>query len=37
MTSSTESPFSDKLMTFHTTALVDIGIGNYGLSTAGSP
>lgn len=37
MSSNNESPFSDKLMTFHTTALVDIGLGNYGLSTAGSP
>ncbi|WP_176764583.1 DUF3231 family protein [Natribacillus halophilus] len=37
VTDTTVSPFSDKLMTFHTTALIDIGIGNYGLSTAGSP
>ncbi|QDI91786.1 DUF3231 family protein [Salicibibacter halophilus] len=33
----TEAPFSDKLMTFQTTTLIDAGIGNYGLSLAGSP
>lgn len=32
ITSSTQAPFSDKLMMFHTTALVQAGIGNYGLS-----
>ncbi|WP_059105707.1 DUF3231 family protein [Shouchella shacheensis] len=34
---STISPFSDKLMAFHTTLLIDSGVGNYGLSTAASP
>ncbi|MBB6450728.1 hypothetical protein HNR44_002718 [Geomicrobium halophilum] len=37
ITDSTVSPFSDKLMTFHTTTLIDSGIGNYGLATAASP
>lgn len=32
---STAAPFSDKLMMFHTTSLIAIGIGNYGV-TAGT-
>jgi len=27
---STIAPFSDKLMVFHTTAMIAVGIGNYG-------
>lgn len=34
---STESPFSDKLMMFHTTALIAAGIGYYGASLGTSP
>lgn len=30
VTDSTVSPFSDKLMMFHTTTLIAVGIGNYG-------
>ncbi|HET7577725.1 MAG TPA: DUF3231 family protein [Bacillales bacterium] len=36
VTDSTVSPFSDKLMMFHTTALIAIGIGYYGTSMATS-
>lgn len=32
----TDSPFSDKLMMFHTTALIAVGIGNYGTAIAAS-
>ena len=36
VTDSTERPFSDKLMMFHTTALISFGIGLYGLGFANS-
>ncbi|WP_134701355.1 DUF3231 family protein [Ammoniphilus sp. YIM 78166] len=36
-TDSTDAPFSDKLMLFHTTALIAAGIGNYGAALAASP
>lgn len=36
VTTSTVSPFSDKLMMFHTTALIAIGMGYYGTSMATS-
>jgi hypothetical protein len=34
---STDSPFSDKLMLFHTMFLYGVGIGNYGISMGTSP
>jgi len=37
ITNSTESPFSDKLMMFHTTALNNVGMDYYGRSMGGSP
>jgi hypothetical protein len=37
VTKSTESPFSEKLMMFHTTALNSAGIGHYGASLGASP
>jgi hypothetical protein len=37
VTDSTEAPFSDKLMMFHTTAMIALGIGYYGNSMAKSP
>ncbi|MFC0469553.1 DUF3231 family protein [Halalkalibacter kiskunsagensis] len=37
VTDSTYSPFSDKLMMFHTTAMIAAGIGNYGTAMAASP
>lgn len=37
VTDSTHAPFSDKLMLFHTTALIAAGIGNYGSAIAASP
>jgi hypothetical protein len=36
ITDSTQSPFSDKLMLFHTAALVQAGIGNYGAAISTS-
>lgn len=36
ITSSTEAPFSDKLMVFHTNAQSAIGIGDFGLAIAAS-
>ena len=36
ITDSTQSPFSDKLMLFHTAALVQAGIGNYGVAISTS-
>ncbi|WP_342453804.1 DUF3231 family protein [Ammoniphilus resinae] len=36
-TDTTVPPFSDKLMMFHTTALIAAGIGNYGTAVAASP
>lgn len=36
ITTSTVSPFSDKLILFHTTVLITAGLGNYGLSLATS-
>ena len=36
LTTSTESPFSDKLLLFHTTILLATGVGNYGLSMSTS-
>jgi hypothetical protein len=36
-TESTDSPFSDKLMMFHTSALISAGIGYYGASLGASP
>jgi hypothetical protein len=37
VTDSTESPFSDKLMMYHTVVLTAIGLGNYGLAVSASP
>jgi Protein of unknown function (DUF3231) len=37
VTDSRESPFSEKLMLFHVTAMNASGIGNYGLSMSASP
>ncbi|MRG87128.1 DUF3231 family protein [Salinibacillus xinjiangensis] len=37
VTKSTEAPFSDKLMMFHVTALIGLGIGYYGASMSTSP
>ena len=37
VTDSTSSPFSDKLMLFHITAMIAAGIGNYGAAMAASP
>lgn len=36
ITKSTQPPFSDRLMLFHTAALIQAGIGNYGLAIASS-
>lgn len=36
VTDSTDAPFSDKLMMFHTLQLVALGIGNYGASLGGT-
>ncbi len=36
ITTSTDSPFSDKLILFHTTVLISAGLGNYGLSMSTS-
>lgn len=36
ITTSTTSPFSDKLMLFHVTVMITAGIGNYGLSISTS-
>ncbi len=36
-TDTTVPPFSDKLILFHTTALIAAGIGNYGAAMAASP
>ncbi|MFC5772756.1 DUF3231 family protein [Ectobacillus antri] len=37
VSASTVAPFSDKLMTFQTTALISLGMGYYGASIASSP
>ncbi|CAG7615812.1 hypothetical protein PAESOLCIP111_01829 [Paenibacillus solanacearum] len=37
VTTSTEAPFSDKLMLFHVSLLVAAGTGNYGAAAAASP
>ncbi|ANS76874.1 hypothetical protein AWM70_21705 [Paenibacillus yonginensis] len=37
ITTSTEAPFSDKLILFHMSLLVAAGTGNYGVATAASP
>ncbi|MFC4102131.1 DUF3231 family protein [Paenibacillus xanthanilyticus] len=37
VTASTEAPFTDKLILFHTLTLTAIGIGNYGSATSASP
>ncbi|SEH98509.1 Protein of unknown function [Halobacillus karajensis] len=37
VTSSTEPPFSDKLMMYHITALIGSGIGQYGVAMASGP
>ena len=37
VTDSTESPFSEKLMLYHTVYLSQLGLGNYGAALAGSP
>lgn len=36
ITKSTQPPFSDRLMLFHTATLIQAGIGNYGLAIASS-